>query len=91
MKLPHMDHARHMTLPLSSDGGVSRAPRHADMQVLRPIPGDRRGSEGGVHLLLPPLGALVCVSSCNVLVIGAWLGAVHGAGVTEFRASGGGM
>ena len=91
LKLPHMDHARHMTLPLSSAGGVSRAPRHADMQVLRPIPGGRRSSEGGVHLLLPPLDALVCVSSCDVLVIGSWLGAGHGAGVPGCRASGGGM
>ena len=86
-----MDHARHMTIPFSRASGVSQAPRDADMQVLGPITGGRRSSDGGVHLLLPPLDALVCVSSCDVLVIGSWLGAGHGAGVPGCRASSGGM
>ena len=78
-------------IPLSSAVSVSRAPRHAAMQVLRPIPGGRRSSEGGLHLILPPLGALGWVVSCAVTALGAWFGAGRGAGVPGCRASRGGM
>ena len=42
-------------------------PIHAAMQVPSPIPGGRRSSAGGVHLILTPLGALGWVVGCAVV------------------------
>ena len=89
--MPHRDHSRHMVLPLSSAGSVSPAPIHAAMYVLSPIPGGRRRYVGGVHLILPSLGALGCVVSCDVPALGVWLGAGYVAGMMGCRADVGGI
>ena len=91
LQLLHRDHARYMTLPLSSAGSVSPAPIHADMRILRPIPGVGRSYVGGVHLLLPPLSALGLVVCFSVTALGAWLVSGRDAGMPGCRASGEGM
>ena len=91
LQLLHRDHARHMTLLLSSAEIFSSAPRNSDIQDLRPIPGGRRSYAGGVHLLLPPLGALIWFVRCVAVALGSWFGAGHGADVTGYRAAVRGM
>ena len=61
------------------------------MQVLRLIPGGRRISEGAFHLILPPLGDLGWIVGCNVVEIGACLGAGLGWCIPGCRVAGGGM
>ena len=91
LQLTHRDHTRHITLPLSRSGSVSTEPRHASMQVLRPIPGCRRSFAGSVHLILTPLGDLGWVIGCTVAALGACFGAGCGADVPGCRDSDGGM
>ena len=80
-------------MPLSSARSVYPDPRHAESQVPRPIPGGIRRYPGGVHLLLPPLGARGWFIACAVTEFDAWIsiGRGTGAGVPGCRFSGGGM
>ena len=91
LQLPHRDYVRHMMLPLSSAGSASLVTRHAVMQVLRPIPGGRSSSAGGVQLILSLLCDLGEVFSCTGAALGTWLSAGRGTGELGRRAAYRGM
>ena len=91
LQLPHRDHRRHIMIMLSSYGSVSPAPRHDSMQVMRPITGVRRSSEGGAQLLLIPLVALGFVADCSIPDLEAWLVTGDGMGIPGCRAANGGI
>ena len=91
LQLPYKHHSRPTKVPVSSAGSIYMAPRHAMMQVLRPILGVSRRSTVFFHLILPALDARVWVVVCAGAALGAWIGIGRSTGVPEWRVDGGGM
>ena len=82
---------RLMTMPLSSDGSVSPAPRQADMKERRPVTGGRRSYSGGVQRFLLPHGSQGAAGAGEGAGLAIWMGgALEGSGVPSASDAGAG-
>ena len=81
LKLLHIDHARHITLILSSARSVSLVLMHVDMQESMPIHRRRRKSTVGVQRLLYPMGVWGAAGEGEGAALGIVFNRDMGAGV----------